>query len=152
VRLLFVTFILCFLLSAHANLTINMQLYTLQMQPLAQDRRLVVFCDEINLPSYDAYQTQPVVAFMRQLAEHGGFWRASDNAFVRVENVQFVGACNPPTDAGRQVGSTFDVLSLAFVATFFYVQCSNVCVSLSMCYRLEIVCRRSAHVHAIRFI
>jgi dynein heavy chain 1, cytosolic len=39
---------------------------------------LVVFCDEINLPEEDTYGTQRVIMFMRQLVEHGGFWR-SDN-------------------------------------------------------------------------
>jgi dynein heavy chain 1 len=61
---------------------------------------LVVFCDEINLPEEDTYGTQRVIMFMRQLVEHGGFWRA-DNVWVKINRIQFVGACNPPTDAGR---------------------------------------------------
>jgi dynein heavy chain 1 len=64
------------------------------------DSWLVVFCDEINLPEEDAYGTQRVIMFMRQLVEHGGFWR-SDNVWVKTSRIQFVGACNPPTDAGR---------------------------------------------------
>jgi dynein heavy chain 1 len=61
---------------------------------------LVVFCDEINLPEEDSYGTQRVIMFMRQLVEHGGFWR-EDNIWIKLNRVQFVGACNPPTDAGR---------------------------------------------------
>lgn len=61
---------------------------------------LVVFCDEINLPEEDTYGTQRVIMFMRQLVEHGGFWR-DDNVWVKINRIQFVGACNPPTDAGR---------------------------------------------------
>lgn len=61
---------------------------------------LVVFCDEINLPEEDAYGTQRVIMFMRQLVEHGGFWR-EDNTWIKIDRIQFVGACNPPTDAGR---------------------------------------------------
>jgi dynein heavy chain 1, cytosolic len=61
---------------------------------------LVVFCDEINLPEEDSYGTQRVIMFMRQLVEHGGFWR-SDNVWIKLNRIQFVGACNPPTDAGR---------------------------------------------------
>ncbi|KAL3939676.1 MAG: hypothetical protein SGBAC_005637 [Bacillariaceae sp.] len=61
---------------------------------------LVVFCDEINLPEEDAYGTQKVIMFMRQLVEQGGFWR-EDNVWVKINRIQFVGACNPPTDAGR---------------------------------------------------
>ena len=61
---------------------------------------LVVFCDEINLPEEDNYGTQRVIMFMRQLVEQGGFWR-NDNVWVKINRIQFVGACNPPTDAGR---------------------------------------------------
>jgi len=64
---------------------------------------LVLFCDEINLPEKDAYGTQRVIMFMRQLVEQGGFWRSSDNIWVKVNRIQFVGACNPPTDPGRVI-------------------------------------------------
>jgi len=66
---------------------------------------LVVFCDEINLPENDMYGTQRVITFMRQLVEQGGFWR-DDNHWVKINRIQFVGACNPPTDAGRVVMSS----------------------------------------------
>lgn len=52
---------------------------------------LVVFCDEINLPEDDAYGTQRVITFMRQLVEQGGFWR-DDNVWVKTHRIQFVGA------------------------------------------------------------
>lgn len=51
-------------------------------------------------PVQDKYGTQRVVSFLRQLTEQGGFWRASDRSWVKLNRVQFVGACNPPTDAG----------------------------------------------------
>ena len=44
-------------------------------ESLGSDVWLVVFCDEINLPEEDAYGTQRVIMFMRQLVEQGGFWR-----------------------------------------------------------------------------
>ncbi|KAI8818344.1 dynein heavy chain [Fimicolochytrium jonesii] len=71
------------------------------LAPLAVGRWLVFFCDEINLPAADKYGTQRVISFIRQLVEHGGFWRRSDHSWVRLERIQFVGACNPPTDPGR---------------------------------------------------
>jgi dynein heavy chain 1, cytosolic len=61
---------------------------------------LVVFCDEVNLPENDLYGTQRVIMFMRQLVEQGGFWR-DDNVWIKTNRIQFVGACNPPTDTGR---------------------------------------------------
>lgn len=74
------------------------------MQPNRQSYRenqwLVVFCDEINLPAQDAYGTQRVIMFLRQLTEQGGFWN-NDCKWITLRRIQFVGACNPPTDAGR---------------------------------------------------
>ncbi|KAJ3212195.1 hypothetical protein HDU67_003972 [Dinochytrium kinnereticum] len=71
------------------------------LAPQLIGRWLVLFCDEINLPAADKYGTQRVISFIRQLVEHGGFWRASDKTWVKLERIQFVGACNPPTDPGR---------------------------------------------------
>jgi len=74
------------------------------MQPTRQTYResqwLVIFCDEINLPELDAYGTVCVIMFLRQLTEQGGFWNA-DCKWVKLRRIQFVGACNPPTDSGR---------------------------------------------------
>jgi dynein heavy chain 1 len=71
------------------------------LRPTATGKWLVVFCDEINLPANDKYGTQRVISFIRQLTEQGGFWRTSDHTWIHLEKIQFVGACNPPTDAGR---------------------------------------------------
>ncbi|KAJ2638163.1 dynein heavy chain [Coemansia sp. RSA 1286] len=71
------------------------------LAPSAVGRWLVVFCDEINLPAPDRYGTQRVIAFLRELVERGGFWQAARHQWVSLERVQFVGACNPPTDPGR---------------------------------------------------
>ena len=46
--------------------------------------------------------TQRVISFLRQIVEHGGFYRTSDHTWVTIERIQFVGACNPPTDPGRK--------------------------------------------------
>lgn len=69
-------------------------------ESLGSQSWLVVFCDEINLPEEDSYGTQRVIMFMRQLVEQGGFWR-NDNVWIKINRIQFVGACNPPTDSGR---------------------------------------------------
>ena len=71
------------------------------MSPTQLGRWLVIFCDEINLPAPDKYGTQRAITFLRQLIEQNGFWRTSDKTWVSLERIQFVGACNPPTDVGR---------------------------------------------------
>ena len=71
------------------------------MESLGTDTWLIVFCDEINLPEEDTYGTQRVTMLLRQLVEKGGFWRTSDNIWVKINRIQFVGACNPPEDTGK---------------------------------------------------
>ena len=71
------------------------------LSPPQIGRWLVIFCDEINLPARDKYGTQRVIAFLRQLIERNGFYRTSDKSWVTLDRIQIVGACNPPTDAGR---------------------------------------------------
>ncbi|EDV24404.1 uncharacterized protein TRIADDRAFT_24890 [Trichoplax adhaerens] len=71
------------------------------LSPIQLGRWLVLFCDEINLPAQDKYGTQRVISFIRQMVEHNGFYRISDHTWVTLDRIQFVGACNPPTDPGR---------------------------------------------------
>ncbi|KAJ3389103.1 hypothetical protein HDU92_001163 [Lobulomyces angularis] len=71
------------------------------LSPTLLGRWLVLFCDEINLPALDKYGTQRITTFLRQLVEQGGYWRTTDKTWVKMERIQFVGACNPPTDPGR---------------------------------------------------
>ncbi|EWC45394.1 cytoplasmic dynein heavy chain [Drechslerella stenobrocha 248] len=71
------------------------------LSPTQIGRWLVIFCDEINLPAPDKYGTQRAISFLRQLVEQNGFWKTSDKTWVTLDRIQFVGACNPPTDAGR---------------------------------------------------
>ncbi|XP_059178510.1 cytoplasmic dynein 1 heavy chain 1-like isoform X2 [Physella acuta] len=74
----------------------------LVLSPVQLNKWLVLFCDEINLPDMDKYGTQRVISFLRQMVEHGGFYRTVDQTWVKFERIQFVGACNPPTDPGRK--------------------------------------------------
>jgi dynein heavy chain 1 len=72
------------------------------LAPIQLGKWLVIFCDEINLPDEDKYGTQRVISFLRQCIGQGGFYRTSDHSWVKLERIQFVGACNPPTDPGRK--------------------------------------------------
>lgn len=74
----------------------------LVLAPQQMNKWLIFFCDEINLPNEDKYGTQRVISFLRQMLEHSGFYQTSDMQWVRFERIQFVGACNPPTDPGRK--------------------------------------------------
>ncbi|KAH0070182.1 dynein heavy chain, partial [Aureobasidium melanogenum] len=52
------------------------------LAPTQIGRWLVLFCDEINLPAPDKYGTQRVISFLRQMVEHGGFWRTATKTWV----------------------------------------------------------------------
>ena len=69
----------------------------LVLSPIQLNSWIIIFCDEINLPDEDKYGTQRIISFIRQILEHGGFYRTSDQQWVKLERLQFVGACNPPT-------------------------------------------------------
>ena len=71
------------------------------LRPKLSNKYLVIFCDEINLPEIDKYSTQVVITFLREITEQNGFWRPLDKTWIKLERIQFVGACNPPTDVGR---------------------------------------------------
>ena len=73
----------------------------LVMRPSNPANRLVLFCDEVNLPAADAYGTQTAISLLRQILQFGGFWRAFDAAWIKLERVQVVAACNPSSDNGR---------------------------------------------------
>ncbi|KAG7698115.1 hypothetical protein KL930_001777 [Ogataea haglerorum] len=75
----------------------------LKLVPAVAEKWVVLFCDEINLPAFDEYGSQTTISFLRQLVERNGFWRKQDGAWVSLGNIQLVGACNPPTDPGRNV-------------------------------------------------
>ena len=75
----------------------------LLLTPKELTKWVVFFCDEINLPDYDAYGTQKVISFLRQMVEYNGFWSAKEKLWVTLSNIQFIGACNPPSDPGRNV-------------------------------------------------
>ena len=83
-------------------------LYVCRYKVLSEGRRYVRFTSfHPNLCSYDVIYisfagTQRVISFLRQMVEHGGFYRTSDQTWVKFERIQFVGACNPPTDPGRK--------------------------------------------------
>lgn len=70
--------------------------------PKISGKWVVVFCDEINLPGTDKYGCQRVISLMRQMIEHQGFWDSKGMQWVKIANIQFVGACNSPKDPGRQ--------------------------------------------------
>lgn len=113
------------LLGEHCELARDGEKWTLapKRSLYGTSRTVVIFLDEVNLVAPDAYGTPRALALVRQLIQHGGFWALSTQSaraaleptryartaaartvwprFVALERVRVVGACNPPSDAGR---------------------------------------------------
>ncbi|SCU87646.1 LADA_0E05314g1_1 [Lachancea dasiensis] len=73
------------------------------MMPKHEEKDIVVFCDEINLPHCDNNDEQPVILLLRQIIEKNGLWDLEKGKWIRLERIRFVGACNPPDGASRKI-------------------------------------------------
>lgn len=82
--------------SLEHNCTYKMSSSGLTMHPPVIDKWLVLFCDELNLPKADKYDSQLVISFLRGLVVHNGFWHPKKKEWITLKNIQLVGACNPP--------------------------------------------------------
>jgi dynein heavy chain 1 len=83
------------------NCTISRTHSGFVMRPHSPGKRLVIFCDEVNLPAADSYGCQTALSLLRQILQFGGFWRSIDAVWIRLESVQIVASCNPTGDSGR---------------------------------------------------
>ncbi|KAK8783262.1 hypothetical protein V5799_015396, partial [Amblyomma americanum] len=83
------------------------------LSPIQLGKWLVLFCDEINLPDMDKYGTQRVISFLRQLVEHGGFYRTTDHTFLRHVPVVYVDY--PGETSLKQIYGTFNRAMLRMV-------------------------------------
>lgn len=84
------------------NCTYRLTSSGLLMLPPLDDKWLVIFCDELNLPKVDNYDSQIAISFLRGVIVHNGFWHPKKKEWVTLCNVQFVGACNPADGTTRK--------------------------------------------------
>ena len=63
------------------------------------DKPLIVFIDEINLPQPDSLGYFIISNFFAFVFEYSGFWYNSK--WIQLRKLKFVAACNPTTDSGR---------------------------------------------------
>ena len=54
----------------------------------------VFFIDDVNMPQRESYGAQPPIEILRQFHDYGG-WYGRDNAFVTLQDIQFVAAMGP---------------------------------------------------------
>ncbi|KAL8598268.1 hypothetical protein ACOMHN_035218 [Nucella lapillus] len=59
-------------------------------------RRVVVFVDDVNMPSPEEYGAQPPLELLRQFLELGGFYDTKKLVWKDILDVNIVAACGPP--------------------------------------------------------
>ena len=66
-------------------------------------KKMIFFIDDVNMPQYDEYFSQPPVELLRQTIDSGGFYDLEILKFKEVKDTQFVTACAPPGGGRNEV-------------------------------------------------
>lgn len=85
----------------------------------ANGKRLVVFLDDLNMPSKDQYGTQQPIALLKLFIEKGGFYdKGKDLSWKNVKDVSFLASMGTPGGGRHDVDprfiSLFSVFNIAF--------------------------------------
>ena len=66
-------------------------------------KKMVFFIDDVNMPQYDEYFSQPPVELLRQAIDSHGFYDLEKLIFKYIKDTQFVTACAPPGGGRNEV-------------------------------------------------
>ncbi|MES1901882.1 MAG: dynein heavy chain [Paramarteilia canceri] len=81
-------------LEANAKI-IELECGQLKLVPVDSFDSLFIFIDEINLPEIDEYGSQQVLELLQSIFQNNGFYHPLKLKWVTLEQIFFVGACNP---------------------------------------------------------
>ena len=70
-------------------------------------KRVVIFVDDVNMPTVETYGAQPPVELMRQYADHKGFYDRSKLFWKEIVDTVVVGAAAPPGGGRAKVTPRF---------------------------------------------
>jgi dynein heavy chain len=67
------------------------------------NRKMVIFVDDLNMPSKEEYGAQPPIELLRQWMDYGGWYDLETKEFRWSQNLQFVAAMGPPSGGRNQI-------------------------------------------------
>ncbi|KAI8814786.1 dynein heavy chain and region D6 of dynein motor-domain-containing protein [Cladochytrium replicatum] len=106
-------------LDVQRNMEANVEKRTKDTYGPAAGKRLVVFIDDLNMPSKDTYGTQQPIALLKLLIERGGLYdRGKELNWKYLKDVQFVGAMGTPGGGRNEIDPRFASLFAVFNITF----------------------------------
>ncbi|KAJ1557345.1 Dynein heavy chain 10, axonemal, partial [Nowakowskiella sp. JEL0078] len=101
------------------NLEASVEKRTKDTYGPAAGKRLVVFIDDLNMPSKDTYGTQQPIALLKLLIERGGLYdRGKELNWKNLKDVQFVGSMGTPGGGRNDIDPRFASLFAVFNITF----------------------------------
>ncbi|KAF7987651.1 hypothetical protein HCN44_003514 [Aphidius gifuensis] len=59
-------------------------------------KKICIFVDDVNMPRYDTYGSQPPIELLRQVLDFQGFYDREKLYWKDIENIVLVAACAPP--------------------------------------------------------
>ncbi|KAH6585240.1 hypothetical protein BASA61_006968 [Batrachochytrium salamandrivorans] len=109
------------------NLEANVEKRTKDTYGPAAGKRLLVFIDDLNMPSKDIYGTQQPLALLKLLIERGGLYdRGKELNWKYLKDVQFVGCMGTPgggrSDIDPRFASLFAIINITFPNDFSLFQ------------------------------
>lgn len=69
-------------------------------------KRAIIFVDDLNMPTLEAYGAQPPIELLRQFMDHGG-WYDRQNTFRKMDDCQFIAAMGPPGGGRNHITSRY---------------------------------------------
>ena len=65
--------------------------------------KCVIFVDDLNMPAKEEYGAQPPIEILRQWMDHSGWYNRSENTFMQLLDLQFIGAMGPPVGGRSRI-------------------------------------------------
>jgi dynein heavy chain len=65
--------------------------------------KCIVFVDDLNMPAKEEYGAQPPIEILRQWMDHSGWYNLSENVYMQLVELQFIGAMGPPVGGRTRI-------------------------------------------------